>query len=221
MTPLRGCLVKTWRFLTIMLVAIALSAALAHLMELPGKMGYDGPLYAKLHRTLYPTFGHTAGWAEGAALLSVIGLAWAVRNRAGTFALTATAGACQVAAMAVFLLFVMPANRVIASWQLDAIPPDWQQWRNQWEYGHAARAVLELVALAALVLSVVRETPAAVRREPEAQPAPGPQTPRPRVVRYGGASGPNADVIGEVPGEGLRVMLPDRQSEDRNQARRL
>ena len=102
---------KTWRFVTIMLVAIALSAALAHLMELPGKMDYDRRLYVTLHRTLYPTFGQTAGWAEAAALASVVGLAWGVRKRGVAFPITVTAAACQLAAMAVFLAVVQPATR--------------------------------------------------------------------------------------------------------------
>jgi hypothetical protein len=150
---------RAWRFVTIMLTAVALSAALAHLMELPGKMTYEGPLYVRLHRTLYPTFGQTAGWAEALALLSTIGLAWRVRRRGAAFPLTAAAAACQAGAMAVFLAVVQPANHTMASWSLDAIPPDWAGWRDQWEYGHAARAVLETVALAGLILSVVRETP--------------------------------------------------------------
>ncbi len=129
-------------------------------MELPGKMQYDSRLYVMLHRTLYPTFGQTAGWAEGFALMSAIGLAWRVRKRGAAFPLTATAAVCQVAAMAVFLVFVQPANQTMAAWSLDAIPPEWTSWRDQWEYGHAARAVLQTAALAALVLSVIRETPA-------------------------------------------------------------
>jgi hypothetical protein len=111
-----------------------------------------------LHRTLYPTFGQTAGWAEGLALLSVIALAWVVRKRSAAFSLTVIAAVCQVAAMAAFLARVQPANRTMGGWPLDAIPPDWTGWRDQWEYGHAVRAVLLTVALGALVLSVVRET---------------------------------------------------------------
>lgn len=152
---------KTWRFVTIMLVAVALSAALAHLMELPGKMSYDAHLYVLLHRTLYPTFGQTAGWAEGLGLLTIIGLAWRVRQRGAAFPLTLAAAACQVAAMTVFLVFVQPVNLTMSSWPLDSIPPDWTRWRDQWEYAHAVRAVLQIGALAALVLSAVRETPAA------------------------------------------------------------
>jgi hypothetical protein len=167
-------LLKSWRFATIMLTAVALTAALAHLMELPGKMTYDASLYVMLHRTLYPTFGRTAGWAEGFALLLVIGLAGRVRNRGSAFPLTVAAAVCQASAMAVFLVFVHPANLTMASWPLDAIPPDWSGWRDQWEYGHAARAVLQIGALAALVLSVVREAPP----EPAPIAAGGPEAPQ-------------------------------------------
>jgi hypothetical protein len=45
------------------------------------------------------------------------------------------------------------------SWSLDEIPPEWTRWRNQWEYTHAARAVLATGALAILALSVLEETP--------------------------------------------------------------
>jgi hypothetical protein len=152
-------MLKTLRFSTIMLTAFAVAAALAHLMELPGKISYDARLYVMLHRTLYPTFGQTAGWAEGLGLLSVLVLVWQVRKRGAAFPLTVTAAVCQMAAMAIFLVFVQPANRTMGGWPLDAIPLDWSHWRDQWEYGHAARAVLLTVALGALVLSVVRETP--------------------------------------------------------------
>lgn len=156
---------KTWRFITIMLTALALAAAQAHLMELPGKMTYDGRLYVMLHRTLYPMFGYTAGWAEGFALMSVIGLTWAVRKRGAAFRLTLTAAICQIAAMTTFLVFVQPANITMAAWPLDSIPHDWVDWRDQWEYAHAARAVLLMLALAAMVLSVVVETPVDVNSE--------------------------------------------------------
>jgi hypothetical protein len=152
-------ILKTWRFFTIMLTAAAFAAALAHLMELPGKMEYDARLYVLLHRTLYPTFGQTAGWAEGLALFSVIGLAWRVRKRGMASALTVIAAVCQAAAMAVFVVYVHPANVTMSSWSLDSIPPEWTAWRDQWEYAHAARAALFTVAMAAQVLGVVGETP--------------------------------------------------------------
>jgi hypothetical protein len=39
------------------------------------------------------------------------------------------------------------------------LPPAWTLLRVQWEYAHAVRAVLQVAALGALVLSVIAETP--------------------------------------------------------------
>jgi hypothetical protein len=182
-------LLKMWRLLTILLTAIAFGAALAHLMELPGKMTYDSHLYVLLHRTLYPTFGQTAGWAEGIALISVLGLAWRVRNRGAAFPVTLAAAAFQVTAMAVFLVFVHPANVTMFAWPLDAIPPEWTDWRDQWEYAHGARAVLQFGALAALVFSVVRETPSERACETRAKPSVSEDSAEPREPQGAGLLG--------------------------------
>lgn len=150
---------RTWRFATIMLTALAMSTAFCHLLELPPKMKFDAPLYVMLHRTLYPNFGRIGGTAEGLAVIAVVALAIWVCRRHGTFALTAVAAACMVLAHAVFWIVVHPANLTMASWPLDAIPAEWPRWRDQWEYGHAARAFLMVGALAALVLSVLCDRP--------------------------------------------------------------
>jgi hypothetical protein len=41
----------------------------------------------------------------------------------------------------------------------ETLPADWMRLRNQWEYTHAARAVLQIVALGALVFSILVEIP--------------------------------------------------------------
>jgi hypothetical protein len=61
-----------------MTTAVTMTAAVAHLMELPAKMRYEPSLWVRLHRTL-------------------------------------------------------------TSWPLDAIPRDWTEQRDRWEYGHAVR----------------------------------------------------------------------------------
>jgi hypothetical protein len=40
------------RFTAMMTTAVAMAAAVAHLMELPAKMQYEPSLYVRLHRTL-------------------------------------------------------------------------------------------------------------------------------------------------------------------------
>ncbi|WP_461054419.1 hypothetical protein [Spirosoma arcticum] len=44
----------------------------------------------------------------------------------------------------------------------ETLPIDWTSLRNQWEYTHAARAYLHIVALGALVISILVETPNAI-----------------------------------------------------------
>ena len=148
---------KIWQFATIMLMALAMAAAFCHLLELPAKMNYEARLYVMLHRTLYPNYGRVSGIAEFLATVAVIGLAWRMRGQPGVFEPVLVSAILMVAAHAVFWFLVQPANTTMAAWSLDEIPDEWTQWRNRWEYSHAVRAVLEVSALGALVISVLRE----------------------------------------------------------------
>ena len=69
------------RFSSIMSTAVTMSAAVAHLMEMPAKMEYEPSLYVRLHRTLYATFGRTAGPAEACAVATTAALAWLGRRQ--------------------------------------------------------------------------------------------------------------------------------------------
>jgi hypothetical protein len=150
---------RVGQFVTIMLIALAMAAAVAHAMELPAKVKLEPRLYVMLHRTLYPNFGRIAGVAEFVAVVVLVWLVWRVRENPVLFIPTLVGALSMIAAHAVFWVLVQPANTTMAAWSLDAIPTDWEQWRNRWEYSHAARSVLIFGALAAVVFSVVREHP--------------------------------------------------------------
>src|SRR5262245_58396034 len=142
------------RFSSIMSTALTMTAAVAHLMELPAKMRYEPALYVRLHRTLYPNFGRTAGPAEALAVISTNLLAWWTRrHRPEAFRRTAVAAACLTAAHGIFWSVVQPVNTEMMRWPLDAIRQDWTNRRDRWEYGHAVRAGLVTAALAALTMS--------------------------------------------------------------------
>jgi hypothetical protein len=49
--------VNVWRFSAIMSTALTMSAAVAHVMELPAKMRYEPSFYLRLHRTLMGSRG--------------------------------------------------------------------------------------------------------------------------------------------------------------------
>lgn len=56
-------------------------------------------------------------------------------------------------AMAHAWTFTFPANRATQNWT--TLPENWMALRAQWEYSHAASAVLNLAALVAVILSVL------------------------------------------------------------------
>jgi hypothetical protein len=155
---LRRATMAIWRFATLLMCAVALATSLAHLLELPAKMGYDAKLYVMLHRTLYWNYGRIGGPAEVIAMLLAVGLAWRLRGTGARFSLSALGAALLVAAFTVFLLVVQPANSAMLAWPLDGIPLDWARWRDRWEYGHAARAALMLGGFSALLASFLRRT---------------------------------------------------------------
>ena len=124
---------------------------MAHLLELPNKIG--------LPRDEYLTVQHIYnGWAllgfvVYGAFFSTLALAILVRRRAREFRLALTAFLCILGTQIVFWTLTFPANRATSNWTV--LPDNWIALRAQWEYSHAASAVLGLVALVAVALSIV------------------------------------------------------------------
>lgn len=168
-------LVKSWRFITLILSALVTGMAFCHALELPAKMQYSASQYIAIQNSLYVAFGppNVGAWIEIAAPLTAIALAIFVRKRRLAFPLTLVAIALMLLAFpVVFFAFTEPANRAIRSATPESIPANWEQLRYQWEYSHLARFFCHLGALSALVVSVLVETPARYLRDPVEQPHP-------------------------------------------------
>lgn len=154
-------LIRSWRFVTILLVALLLGLAFAHVLERPAKMQYDAALYVTLQKTLYVAWGppNVGGILEPAAIFATIALAFLVRRRRPAIWLTLGAGAALLLAFpVVFFAFVAPANEAFLSAAAASIPANWMEMRASWETGHTIRFVLQLIALSLLTLSVLLET---------------------------------------------------------------
>lgn len=135
-------LVKSWRFITLILSALVTGMAFCHALELPAKMQYSASQYIAIQNSLYVAFGppNIGALIEFAAPLAAIALAILVRKRHPGLQLTLVAIALMLLAFPIiFFAFTEPANRVIRSATSESIPPNWQQLRNQWEYSHLAR----------------------------------------------------------------------------------
>jgi hypothetical protein len=151
-------LVKTWRFVTIILSALLTGMALCHALELPAKMQYSASQYIAVQNSLYVAFGppNIGAFIECAVPLAAIGLAILVRKHRPVFQLMLVAIAFILLAFPViFFAFTEPVNVVIRSTTPGSIPANWEQLRNQWEYSHLARFFCHLAGLSAIVLSVL------------------------------------------------------------------
>ena len=139
------------QFLAIVLTALALVPAGAHLFELPNKIGLGQEAYF-IVQNIY------RGWALfGIVLFGTLGanlaLTVMVRQMRGPFWL-ALAGFLLVAAtLAVFFTWTYPANQATSNWTV--VPADWQELRRQWEYAHAANALLTFLALCTVTVSAL------------------------------------------------------------------
>lgn len=146
-------LLKTFRFLSLVFVALALGPSLAHLLELPNKIDIGRDAYLTVQQNY-------RGWAllgviVAGALISTLVLAILERVGRRAFVLSLIAFLCIVGAQVVFWTYTFPANQATANWTM--LPEGWESLRAQWEYSHAAGAVLNLVAFLCLALSVAGE----------------------------------------------------------------
>ncbi len=138
-----------------MATALALGPALAHLLELPNKIGLPRDAYFTVQQ-IY------AGWnmlgallmVQLIAIIAVILQAYDDR-RLRTLAIVALL--CLASAQALFWAFTYPANGATGNWTRK--PDDWDMLRQQWEYSHAGGALLQLACMACLVAGAMGDKP--------------------------------------------------------------
>jgi hypothetical protein len=144
--------IYTLRLTSLLLVALALVPAGAHLFAIVNKFHLDRAEYLISQRAY-------DGWSLFsivivAALVSTLTLAIQLNRSGEPYWLVATAFLCIAATQVIFWLFTFPANKATQNWTV--LPEGWETLRYQWEYSHAASAILNFVALFILLLSVVR-----------------------------------------------------------------
>src|SRR5918995_6673301 len=121
------------QFLAIVLTALALVPAGAHLFELPNKIGLAQDDYFVV-QNIY------RGWALFGivlfgALAANLALAVMVRRQRAPFRLAVLAFLLVVATLVIFFTWTYPTNQATSNWT--AAPENWRELRLQWEYAHA------------------------------------------------------------------------------------
>ena len=140
---------RVTQFIAIILTALALVPAGAHLLELVHKITLDRAQYLTVQQ-LY------RGWAFlGAVLIAALlaNLALTIRSRrqGRPMRLAAIATLLLAANLTIFFIWTFPANQATGNWTV--MPADWEALRDQWEYSHAVNALLTFLALSATLAS--------------------------------------------------------------------
>jgi hypothetical protein len=142
---------KVVQFLALVLTALALVPGGAHLFAIANKISLAAEQYF-IVQNIY------RGWSLFgavliAALVANLLLAIMLRGRGRAFMLALVASLCIALTLVIFFTWTYPANQATNNWT--TIPADWEYLRRQWEYSHAANALVTFVAFCAVTLSVL------------------------------------------------------------------
>ena len=154
-------MLRVWRFLAIILAALALTMTSAHVLEMPQKMQYDAQLYSAVNTTMYRYFAIVGGVYSMGSIIAAGVLAFLVRRDRAVFRWALAGALLLVLWFVSWLTLVAPVNNQVAT-ALQSSPAGvsalWMQLRRRWEYGHAIGFVLQLLGLCALLISVLVDT---------------------------------------------------------------
>jgi hypothetical protein len=141
------------QFLAIMLTALALVSGGGHLAALANKMAMAQAAYF-IAQQIY----------AGCALFGIVLFGALAANLAHTIVLCRLgrsfgcppASFLLIAAnLAIFFVWTSPTNQAANNWTV--VPNNWNKLRIQWEYSHAANAMVTFVALVCVVIAVLRQ----------------------------------------------------------------
>jgi len=150
-------LIRTLQFITILLSALSMSMATAHLLEMPPRLEWHARLWIETTVTgdLFRLYGSIGAIVETLSWIAALGLAFALRRDSNSFKFAGAGAALLLVAYILWWLFVFPANQQHSTWTPDAYPADWASWRAQWEYAHVARAILIILGFCSLLLTPI------------------------------------------------------------------
>ncbi|AZO75747.1 MAG: DUF1772 domain-containing protein [Mesorhizobium sp.] len=161
--------------LTIILVAGAMAMALAHALELPGKLRLGRQEYFVVQRIYYPGFTIGGGVAEIGGIVATFAL---MLTSGSPVQFWPTAGALVALLLMQLVFWLMtqpinkhwlqevelaaPAKRFFATEGSDgaALPPteEWTTLRNRWELSHVVRAALAMLSLILLTTAIATQS---------------------------------------------------------------
>jgi hypothetical protein len=156
--------------LAVIFTGVAVVPALAHALELPGKMRLEQDTYFAVQTIYYPGFT-VAGIAEPLALVATLVALVLTPAGSSRFWLTLVALVGLIGLQAVYWLVTHPVNRRwLQGERLGRVGSGffsfasgtgsghselgWTSLRDRWEYSHVVRAIFSVLSLTAIVLAI-------------------------------------------------------------------
>jgi len=167
---------QTAEIISILLVALAMAPAVAHLLEFPGKRRLTKADYLTVQPIYYPGFTIAGGVGEVGGLISVFAILLLTPRGTPAFWLRLVALLAMLGMQGVFWIFTQPVNKFwLQSTNLGSFgatlfgvgsgtdrprpddPKGWKTMRDRWEYSHIARAGLASLSFLLLVVAAVTQ----------------------------------------------------------------
>lgn len=167
-------MLQTVEVVSILLVALAMAPALAHVLEFPGKSRLAKDAYLTVQPIYYPGFTIAGGIGEVGGLIAVLAILLLTSQGTPAFWLRLVALAAMLCVQIVFWLFTQPVNKFrLQSTSLSGfgeaffkvgpgthpVRPDvsdgWKKMRDRWEYSHIVRAALATLSFFLLVVAAL------------------------------------------------------------------
>jgi hypothetical protein len=136
--------------LALVLTAVALVPAAAHVLELPNKL----PLAREAYLTVQQVY---RGWSRigFVVVAATIATLWlAVVSDESSEVPATIAFLAILMTQVVFWLYTFPVNRRTHNWT--EAPENWEELRDRWEISHAASALLNFIAFVCVAVAILR-----------------------------------------------------------------
>ncbi len=141
---------------------LTLGMGFCHLLQLPARRGWDQFMWvgSTVQGGLYSLFGSIGAVIDVLTVIALGLLTYLVReHRRPGVRLALSAALLFAVGLLLWWVLVYPVDVELAKWINGPVPADWTAYRSRWEWGHATISLFELFGFAALIASVLADTP--------------------------------------------------------------
>ena len=154
---------KALQLIAVLTTALLLGTTFAPVLELPSQLALSASEWWTVQDALIRPCVMVGGPLELFTIVVNLALLAAALSRPQLLVLTAGSALCLLLAFAVWVVFTEPVNNQVLQWT-NALPHDWNQLREQWEFSQLIRFLLHLTGLVLLAASLlnlpIEEAPA-------------------------------------------------------------